>query len=251
MLKRYIDFNIPSAVIDFKCGAEFKKDTSRPLGMVFIIINKDTEVDLAGLCKNPHKFYLLDLEEGFYKIDDYIYKNMLPAHLIKFPWIEESEFLPDKSYIEFLRPELLFHKLPESSPRHWRLIYSACSLLPASCPAKEKILLSSEGPGICPFYLSDLNDGVFSDCSSCEVNEKCPKCPYMLINFKDSYCSFHKSGRSADVLNYLKAHFYALFFQDIDLNNLPPVRVEKKKGSYVIFTGKREFTVKITGSESI
>lgn len=240
MVKRYINFDIPSAIIDLIGDIEFKEEISCPSGTVFIILNRNKKVNLARLCNYFYKSYLLEEENGYYKIDNFMYKNMLPEHIIKFPDNETSDFLPGKSCIEFVKPELLFDRLIESSHNHWCLPYSACSLLRAPCPAKEKILSSVCG-NLCPFYLINLDER--ADCSACEVNKDCPKCNYMLMNFRDKYCSFHKSGKAMDILHYIKAHFYVLFFQEIDLNNLPPVSVKKENGHYIIFAGKKQINI--------
>ncbi len=119
-------------------------------------------------------------------------------------------------------------KIPSSERNHWRLPYAACGLLPTQCPARSGRLRSQTAEcGLCIFHTITMDDCERpSQCTTCQVNDTCPKCPYLLQRFGEVYCEHHRSERPQSLLAYLRAHVHVLNAPGTRLNALPSIRLE-------------------------
>ena len=247
MINRYINLHIPSSGISKSGEINLTKEKGRlKSGSVIFAMNYNGTMPDNFIIPEGYICNVLTPSGDYYNIDGSYYRYLTPP-LIKIPDGKPFNPKPERRCIEFVDPSFLLDSLIESKERLWRLPYSACSLMPCSCPAREKTVLNLDNPSLCPFYSIELN--IYDGCSSCEVNDSCPQCPYMLRYFKDKYCSFHRSGRSCDVFIYVLAHFYYLVMQKVDLR-LPEIFIEKRDGLYLVIIDKNIFTVKRDISET-
>lgn len=132
---------------------------------------------------------------------------------------------PGNCYIEFfaMRPE---HDFPASQTNHWKLPFGACGLLKGKCPANgSKLKSNMTDKNTCIFYPLE-SDFSIVDCDTCECNNTCPKCPYLLKQNAKTYCDFHKSGKSGKLQSYLATHFYTLSLDRVDITHLPSINFE-------------------------
>ncbi len=120
--------------------------------------------------------------------------------------------------------------IPESRTNHWRLPYAACSLLPDRCPADTgKLLSNAWKESLCAFYPVEQASCHKKECESCPVKDVCPRCPYLLNSYEETYCQYHMEGNSWQLLGYLMAHLMVLVDPKTDWTNLPAIHCEGKQ----------------------
>lgn len=222
MMNVYSTPDAPCIVLDSYESHERDNLSALPSGTVFLVMPGN---ECGGYWK-AHGYLTHSLEPygTGYVVDPDAFGEATPMPLIMFPG-HENKTPCDRACIEFVEmgPSDDF---PESTERHWRLPYAACGLLPAGCPAEERRLISVANKDCCAFHCLDRSPLLHVDCEICDINETCPKCPYMLDRFGDTYCEFHRRGKAWKLLGYLLAHIRVLNDRKTDWTKLPSIRCE-------------------------
>lgn len=222
MMNVYSTPDAPCIVLDSYEGHERDNLSALPSGTVFLVMPGN---ECGGYWK-AHGYLTHSLKPygTGYVVDPDAFGEATPMPLIMFPG-HENKTPCDRACIEFVEmgPS---DDLPESTGRHWRLPYAACGLLPAGCPAEERRLISVANKDCCAFHCLDRSPLLHVDCEICDINEMCPKCPYMLDRFGDTYCEFHRRGKAWKLLGYLLAHIRVLNDRKTDWTELPSIRCE-------------------------
>ena len=226
MLNRYVFIDTACIVFDHGRGLDSKKFEHLPSGTLFLVMPGN--------------------KRGFYWVQQGYLSHAIvpqgPDHIVKPPTAGEATRVPllklvgenkkvheGRACIEFveLGPA---DSIPESRTNHWKLPYAACGLLPDRCPTDTgKLLSNAWKESLCAFYPVEQASCRKDECESCPVKDICPRCPYLLNRLEETYCQYHREGKSWQLLGYLMAHLMVLVDPKTDWTNLPAIHCEEKQ----------------------
>jgi hypothetical protein len=226
MLNRYVFADTSCIVFDHGGDLDPKKFECLPSGTMFLVMPGNKRA--FHWVQQGYLSHTIVPQGTGHIVGPLKFGKTTPVPLLKLVG-EDKKIREGCTCIEFVELEPT-DSIPESRSNHWRLPYAACGLLPDRCPADTgKLLSNAWKESLCAFYLVEQVSCRKRECESCPVKDVCPRCPYLLNCFGETYCQYHREGKSWQLLGYLMVHLQVLVDPETDLTSLPAIHCEEKQ----------------------